>query len=42
MEGERDKMAKFHCDMERLNMTMAMGLISDDVPLVASRALKLS
>eukprot|EP00439_Symbiodinium_sp_Y106_P035214 s2236_g4.t1 len=29
-EGECDKMAKFHCDMERLNMTMAMGLISDD------------
>jgi len=29
-EGECDKMAKFHCDMERLNMTMAMSLISDD------------
>ncbi|CAE6918145.1 unnamed protein product, partial [Symbiodinium sp. KB8] len=35
-EGECDKMAKFHCDMARLNMTMGLGLFSDDVPLAAS------
>ncbi|OLP93562.1 hypothetical protein AK812_SmicGene24511 [Symbiodinium microadriaticum] len=35
VQGECDKMAKFHCDMARLNMTMGLGLFSDDVPLAA-------
>ncbi|CAE7690371.1 unnamed protein product, partial [Symbiodinium microadriaticum] len=33
-EGECDKMAKFHCDMARLNMTMGLGLFSDDESIV--------